>query len=147
MAKEVKKEKINPIKKTIKKVVKRGKKDVKPKLFEEKGDLTKLYLYIIVVDIEVARTVEKLMQTLGSSIQITHTGRGTATKEILNVLGVTQDTKGIVNAIVSEDRIKEVNQELEIFFKASKRNRGVAFSIPFSSVQGVKIYKYLTQTI
>ena len=134
-------------KQIVKKVFKNKKKDVKNKPFEEKSDLEKLYLYIIIVDLPLGRTVEKLMQNIGSSMQFTHLGRGTASKEILNILGITDDSKAIVNAVVSESKLSTVKEELQIFFAASKKNRGVAFAIPFSAVKGVRMYKYLTQTI
>lgn len=140
--KEVKRKIVN----TVKKVVKPEKKPAKQPLFETKPDLEKLYLLIAVVDIGVSKSVEKLMQHAGSSMQFTHNGRGTAPKEILNVLGVVDNTKGVVNAVLSESKVETAIHELEIFFAASKKNRGIAFTIPFASIEGVRIYKYLTQT-
>lgn len=80
-------------------------------------------------------------------MQFTHIGRGTASKEILNVLGVPDDTKAIINAIISEDHLADMQNELTIFFAANKKNRGIAFAIPLSSLIGVRIYKYLSQTM
>ena len=115
--------------------------------FEDRPELKKIYLVIIVVDIGVSKSVEKLMQELGSSMQFTHNGRGTASKEILNILGVVDNSKGVVNAVISEDRLDDVKRELNIFFAASKKNRGIAFTVPFTAIEGIRIYKYLTQTI
>ncbi len=132
---------------SIKKSRKSSKNEAKPKAFEDKPDLDRLVLLVVVVDLGVSRVVEKLLQNLGSSMQFTHNGRGTASKEILNVLGVVDNSKGVVNAIINEDCMEDVRTELNIFFAASKKNRGIAFTIPFSSVVGVRIYKYLSQTI
>jgi len=148
------KKKADKKKKTIKEVVKNIKKsanskknDTKLKAFEDKPNLSRLVLVVVVVDIGVSKSVEKLLQNLGSSMQFTHNGRGTASKEILNVLGVVDNSKGVVNAVINEERWEDIKNELSIFFAASKKNRGIAFTIPFSSVVGVRIYKYLSQTI
>jgi len=133
--------------KTVKKVSNSVKKATNSKRFEDKADLAKLYNYVIIVDLAVSRSVEKLVGNLGSSMQFTHVGRGTASKEILNVLGVPDDTKAIINAIVSEDHLADMQNELTIFFAANKKNRGIAFAIPLSSLIGVRIYKYLSQTM
>lgn len=146
---ETKKKKVNPINKmtkSLKKAVKHEKKEAKPKLFEEKEDLLKIYLYIIVVDRAVSETVIKLLQNIGSSAQFLHSGRGTAPKEILNVLGAIDNRKSVINAFVSEDKLEQTREELEIFFMANKKNRGIGFAVPLSSLQGIRMYKYLTQT-
>ena len=142
-----KKKRASKARNIVKKVFKTEKKEAKPKAFEEKPDLEKLYLYIVIVNAGVGRTVEKLMQNLGSSMQFTHVGRGTAPKEILNIMGIADNSKAIVNAVIGQDKLSTVKEELEIFFAASKKNRGVAFAVPFSAVKGVRMYKYLTQTI
>lgn len=142
-----KKSRIKKVVNSIANVGKGRKNEAKPKAFEEKPDLAKLLLLIVVVDISVSKNVEKLLQNLGSSMQFTHNGRGTASKEILNVLGVVDNSKGVVNAVINEDLFDDIKKELSIFFAASKKNRGIAFTIPFSSVVGVRIYKYLSQTI
>lgn len=135
------------LRKVIKKATNSMKNDAKPKAFEDKPDLARLLLLIVVVDIGVSKSVEKLLQNLGSSMQFTHNGRGTASREILNVLGVVDNSKGVVNAVINEDIWDDIKKELNIFFMASKKNRGIAFTVPFSSVVGVRIYKYLSQTI
>ena len=142
--------KVNPITKVtskLKKTAKSTKKEVKPKAFEEKSDLEKLYLYVVVVEQSVANTVLKLLQNLGSSAQFVHNGRGTAPNEVLGILNATDNRKAIINAFVSEDRLTTIQEELSIFFKVGKKNRGIGFAIPLSSIQGIRMYKYLTQTI
>ena len=121
-------------------------KEEKPKLFEDTPGLQKLYLYIIVVDQGVANTVEKLLQDCGSSAQFTHNGRGTAPKDIYGILNVIEDKKAIINAFVCEERLEETRNELETFFRENKKNKGIGFAIPLSALQGIRTYKYITQT-
>ena len=136
----------NKVAETIKKAVKAPKNIVKPKPFEERTDLQKLYIFVIVVEQSVANTVLKLLLNLGSSAQFVHNGRGTAPSEVLGMLNATDDRKAIINAFVSEDRLPEIREELNIFLRTSRKNRGIAFAIPLSSIQGIRMYKYLTQT-
>ena len=133
--------------KTFKKVSKSVKKEVKPKLFEERSDIKKLYLYVVIVDLGLEKTIERLLQNLGSSVQFTHLARGTASGDILRVIGATNNQKAYINAIVSEDILSDVQRELAVLFAVTKKNRGIGFAIPFTSIEGVKMYKYLTQTI
>lgn len=140
------KKKTNKVAETIKKAVKAPKNIVKPKPFEERTDLQKLYIFVIVVEQSVANTVLKLLLNLGSSAQFVHNGRGTAPSEVLGMLNATDDRKAIINAFVSEDRLPEIREELNIFLRTSRKNRGIAFAIPLSSIQGIRMYKYLTQT-
>jgi len=136
---------------SIKKVASRFKKatknETKTKRFEEKSDLENLYLYTIVVEQSVANTVIKLLQNIGSSAQFVHNGRGTAPSEVLGLLNATEDKKAIINAFIGEDKLQIVQEEISIFFKISKKNRGVGFAVPLSSIQGIRMYKYLTQTM
>ena len=147
MAETNKKKTTNKITTKLKKVVKHQKKDAKSKAFEEKSDLQKLYLFTVVVEQGVANTVIKLLQDLGSSAQFIHNGRGTAPSEVLGILNATTDRKAIINAFVSEDKLPTIKEEVAIFLKMSKKNRGIGFAVPLSSIQGIRMYKYLTQTI
>lgn len=135
---------VSKIKNAIPRSRKNEKKETK---FEDKPDLKQLFMVTAIVDVGVSKIVERLMQECGSSIQFTHNGQGTAPREILNILGVVDNKKGVVNGIFSEDHLEDIKRELSIFFAASKRNRGIAFTVRLTSIEGVRIYKYLTQTL
>lgn len=131
----------------LKNALKGKKGDQKRKPFEDRPNLEKLYLYIIVVDADAAELVERLLQELGSSAQYTHRGRGTAPNELSRILGVSDDKKAVINAFVSEDKMPTIKQELNTFFESSRKNKGVAFAIQLSSIEGISMYKYLTQSL
>ena len=131
----------------IKRAVKPPKKQVESKRFEDRGDLEKILLVTIVVEQNVADNVLKMLQNLGSSAQFVHNGRGTAPSEISGVLNANINNKAVINAFVGEDKLHDIEEELDAFFKVGKKNRGIAFAVPLSSIQGIRMYKYLTQTI
>lgn len=147
MGKEKDKDMRQKIAKKLKNAVKPHKKEQVHHAFEERADLQKLYMYVIVVEQDVTNTVIKLLQNAGSSAQFIHNGRGTAPSEIVKLLNANIDKKAVINAFVSEDKLQDIEEELTLFFHESRKNRGVGFAIPFSSIQGIRMYKYLTQTI
>ena len=70
-------------------------------------------------------------------------GRGTAPTEIAHMLGLVDDKKAVILSIVSEDRINEILARYEDKFFKTKNGRGIAFTIPISSVIGVAVYRFL----
>jgi len=140
MAKQTKTE--NKLKKTVK-LLKKPKKIIPAIPVEYK----KLVLYFVIVNANQGESVVKLFQQLGSSLQIRHLGVGTATKQVLDVLGVEDNKKEVVVSIIPEEKVEDAVSELEAFFAASKKNRGVGFSISLTSMVGVKLYHFLTNTL
>ena len=127
---------------------KHDKHEKKHKLFEETPDLENLYLYTVVVDEGVADEVVELLQEMGSSAQYIHTGREREATELLGMIfNVTNDRKAIIHAFIGEDKMPELEVELNKFFKSSRRNKGYGFSVQLSLIQGIRMYKYLTQSV
>ena len=115
--------------------------------FEEREDLKKLVLYTIIVPYGQGDTVVKLLKQKGSSAQFVKIGEGTASKQVLSVLHIEDTRKEIVYSLLREDLVPEFKTELEAFFLASKRNAGIAFTTDLSTIIGVKLYKFLSQTV
>ena len=123
------------------------KEPLKVKPFEETNTLVKLYLYVVIVPFGNSKSITKIMSRCKSSIQLNTLGEGTANADTRSILGLDDNRKDVVFSIVSEDNLKDIKVEIEAYFNANKKNRGIGFAIPFSSVLGIKYYKYLTQTI
>ncbi|MCR5332726.1 MAG: hypothetical protein K6E11_01735 [Bacilli bacterium] len=107
----------------------------------------KLLLFITIVGKGQAQPVTRIFERGGSSAQFIQRGEGTATKEIYDILGVEDNDKDIIFSFISEDKIPDVKKELEAFFAANKRNRGIGFSIALSSIIGVRVYQFLANTV
>ena len=116
-------------------------------LVENQPDLKKLSLFIVVVNRGLANAICKIFQNAGSNAQFIQRGNGTAIKEIRDILGIEDTAKDIVLALIKKDSIEEVKPELNAFFLASKYNKGIGFSIPMSSIIGVKLYQFLTDSL
>lgn len=114
---------------------------------EDRKDLKHLSIYVVIVPKGQGQAMIRLMQDYNSSMQFLHVGYGTASKEVLEILGIQDNQKDIVTALVTPGEIREIKKEIEAFFEVNKKKRGIAFTIPLSSLVGVKVYHFLTNTI
>ena len=71
-------------------------------------------------------------------------GQGTARSETLYMLGLEDSDKGVIFSVLREDKAEEAMQGLENKFHTLKNGKGIAFTIPMSSVIGVAIYRFLS---
>lgn len=131
------------------KLFKKSKKEesVSTNYFLKESEAKKLLMLITIVSRGQGNYVLKLFESEGSNAQFVQYGEGTAQKEIRDILGIEDNTKEIVISIISEDKIESVKKELEAFFKISKRNRGIGFSIPMTSIIGMKLYQFLVDSL
>ena len=81
------------------------------------------------------------------SASFVQVGRGTASKNVLDVLGIEENKKEVVLSLIPKDNVTQVKNELEAFFASNKRNKGIGFSICMNSVAGVKLYRFLADMI
>lgn len=114
---------------------------------EVTGDIKKLSMFVTIVNRGQGNYVLKLFESEGANAQFVQHGEGTAQKEIRDILGIEDNTKEIILSLISQDKIESAKKELEAFFKVSKRNRGIGFSIPMTSLIGMKLYQFLVDTL
>ena len=77
------------------------------------------------------------------NMQMVLYGRGTAPNDILQYLGLTSIDKAVIISVVKESRIKEILTSYEDRFFKTKNGKGIAFSVPMSSIIGVSLYQFL----
>lgn len=107
----------------------------------------KLSIFVTIVPRGQGHPVSKLFYLGGSNAQFIESGEGTAVKAIRDILGIEDNSKDIIFSIIPNNKIEDMKRELEAFFRASKRNKGIGFSIPMTSLIGMKVYQFLTATI
>ena len=71
-------------------------------------------------------------------------GQGTAKSETLHLLGLEESDKGVIFSVIREDKSEEILRNLDEKFKTIRNGKGVAFTIPLTSVIGVAIYRFLS---
>ena len=148
MAKEEKKKVEKPVKEVA---PKKAKKKESPKkedpAFETRSDIKKLVLYTVIVPRGQGENIIRIFKANKSSAQFVQYGEGTASNAIRDILGSEDTKKDIVYSLVREDVVPDIKKELDVYFIASKRNRGIAYTISLTSIVGVKLYKFFTQTV
>ncbi|MBQ1260948.1 MAG: hypothetical protein IIX96_02955 [Clostridia bacterium] len=105
-----------------------------------------MYLLFTVVNKEKAEFYVDLLHNYEINLQTVLTGHGTATKNIQELLGLTNNDKAVIISTVKKSRTAEVLSTLEEKFKTVKRGGGIAYTVPISSTIGVAIYQFLSNT-
>ncbi|MCQ2802654.1 MAG: hypothetical protein MJ225_03185 [Bacilli bacterium] len=123
------------------------KQEVQNQPFEQRSDLKKLVLYVVIVNYGQSHNICEMFKQHHSTVQFIKYAEGTAKKTINAILSVSDTRKEIVYGIMAEEYIADFKKDIEAFFKAGKWNAGIAFTIEMKSIIGVKMYKFLTQTV
>lgn len=114
--------------------------------YDQTHQVAPMRLFVVIVkhhyDKEIVEILKKHEVSL---IFITH-GRGTVTKEFYDVLGLSDVHKDIVFGVVKTENMEAVKSEVANFYHIEKHAKGIAFAIDISSIIGLSIYKYLSNT-
>lgn len=104
----------------------------------------KLKLLITVVNRKKAEYYLDLLQDFEVNMQLVTYGRGTANSQMLNIIGLADTDRAVIFSIVKEEVIKDILITLDEKFKTIKDGKGIAYSVPLTSVIGVAIYQFLS---
>lgn len=113
----------------------------------DESNIKKISMFITIVNRGQGNYVLKIFEQEGANAQFVQLGEGTAQKEVRDILGIEDNGKEIIISLIPNERIEDAKNELEAFFKVNKRNRGIGFSIPMTSIIGMKVYQFLTDKI
>ena len=130
----------------IKKILPKSKISNKGKEKEEKTGLEapkKLKILVTIVERNKSDFYLSALEGFDVNLQTLIYANGTANKDIAQVLGLSDTTKAVILSVVQEEKIKEILATYEDKYFKTKRGKGVAFTIPISSVIGVMVYKFL----
>lgn len=104
----------------------------------------KLKILVTVVNRSKAEFYMDFLTEYEVNFQTAVLAQGTATSDTLYLLGLEDSEKAVIFSVLREDRAQEAMQALEDKFHALKNGKGIAFTIPMSSVIGVAIYRFLS---
>ena len=104
----------------------------------------KLKLLVTVVNRSKAEFYMDLLTSFDVNLQTAVLGQGTAHSDMLYVLGLEDSDKSVIFSVIREDKVQEALHALEDKFNTLKKGKGIAFTIPLSSVIGVAIYRFLS---
>ena len=104
----------------------------------------KLELLITVVQRKKAAFYIDLIQSFDANMQISIPAQGTADREILRYLGLTDTDKTAIFSVVREDRLEALTETLGQKFRSIKDGEGIAAAIPFTSMIGTLLFGFLS---
>jgi nitrogen regulatory protein PII len=91
-------------------------------------------LVVFIVDWSRQKRVTAAFEKAGVEIQYTAKGRGTASKEILDLLGIGATDKAVVLSLEEAARLKPLIKDIAGKVGLWERGAGVAFSVPLSGI-------------
>ncbi len=108
----------------------------------------KLMLLVSIVPNNKAEFYTDLLQSsFEVNFQWTSRARGTANAEMLSLSEWNDQTKTAIFSVIKQERAKEALAMLEEKFKTIKKGKGIAFTVPFSSMIGVAAYGFLSNNL
>ncbi len=105
--------------------------------------IKKLKLIITVVDRGKAEFYLDVLSQYEVNFQMVTSGKGTATSEIINMLGLNIN-KAVIMSVVREDMVSPIMKCLNDKFKTIRNGKGIALAVPLSSLIGVNMYQFLS---
>ena len=103
----------------------------------------KLELLLAIVRNDKAAFFSSLIQSHQANLQLTVPAKGT-THLILDYLGLTEKPKSLVVSVVRADQAAGLIELLDQTFQKGKGYKGIAFTIPMTSVIGSLVYGFLS---
>lgn len=105
--------------------------------------IKKLKLLVTIVERPKGEFYLDVISQFGVNCQLAMAGLGTASSEIIELLGL-EPHKAVILSVVREDMMDMVMNCLEDKFATIRNGKGIAFAVPLSSVIGVNLYQFLS---
>ena len=104
----------------------------------------KLKILITVVNRSKAEYFMDLLTAFEVNFQTTVLAQGTATNETMHLLGLEDADRSVIFSVLREDKAEEALHAIEDKFTTIRGGKGIAFTMPMSSVIGVAMYQFLS---
>lgn len=124
--------------------LKRGRALGATKAQEKNVVSSRLELMITIVNRSKADYYIDLIQSMEVNMQLAVPAKGTASKEIMNLLGLADNDKTVIFSVIREDMAKLALETIEEKFRTIRNGKGIAYTVPLSSVIGVSLYGFLS---
>ena len=108
--------------------------------------IKKLKLLFTVVERSKSEFYLDVLSEFEVNFQMVMGGKGTATSELLDVLGLNPH-KAVILSVVREDMVDEIMKCMEDKFTTIRQGKGISFAVPLSSFIGVNMYQFLSNNL
>ena len=85
-----------------------------------------------------------LLQSFDVNMQFVTLGQGTADPSMLSRLGFTDSDKTVIFSVIQQNKLPAALAALDERFRTIKNGKGVAYSVPMTSVIGKLIFGFLS---
>lgn len=103
----------------------------------------RLELLMAIVHNQKAAYFSSLIQSHRANIQLTMAAKGTS-HLILSYLGLEEAPKSLIVGVVRSDQAADLIATLDEVFHRGREYKGVAWTVPFSSMIGSLVYGFLS---
>ena len=103
-----------------------------------------LKLLITVVNRQKTELFLDYISSFESNLQLNMAASGTASTDMLRYLGLTDSDKSVIFSVIREDKEDTILRFLDEKFESVKNGKGIALTVPMTSVIGVAIYQFLS---
>lgn len=138
-ARQKRKEKIEKVKNDYKQKA-AAKKSVAPNTVTQ----NRLELLITIVNRSKGEYYIDLLQSFDVNLQLTALGQGTADAKMLSIFGLTDSDKAVIFSVIQENKLQDALHTLEEKFSTIKNGKGIAYTVPMTSVIGTLIFGFLS---
>lgn len=134
--------------KNIKRTAARKKPPVKDAAKKRENTTTvknnKLFMLVTVVSRNKAEYYADLIQSFEVNLQTVALANGTADAKTMRYLGLTDTEKVVIFSIIQQNRLPDATHALDEKFKTVKGGKGIAFTVPLTSVMGKLLFGFLS---
>ena len=116
----------------------------KTKRNKKTSDVKKLKLLVTVVNRKKTEFFIDYLSGFEVNFQTSVLAQGTARSDTLHLLGLEDTDRSVIFSLIREDRAEDALRGLDEKFHSVRGGKGIAFTVPLSSVIGVAIYRFLS---
>jgi nitrogen regulatory protein PII len=106
--------------------------------------MSELSMMVTITTRKHTRKFVQFYEEMNLPVSVITLGTGTASSEILDYFGLDGSEKSVIFHIITDTRWKEVKRQLRLKMSIDIPGIGIAFTVPLSSIGGMKALNYLT---
>jgi len=115
-----------------------------PERAAQKVNSNRLELLITIVSRQKAEFFADIIQSFDVNMQLIVRAEGTANAEMLSLIGLPDSQKSVIFSVIKEERVADALNSIERKFKTIKNGKGIAYTVPMTSLIGVAVYGFLS---
>lgn len=106
--------------------------------------MSELYMLVTIASRNMTKKFSTFYEQMNLPVSFITVGAGTASSEILDYFGLDGSEKSVIFHIITDSTWKELKRQLRMKMSIDIPGIGIAFTIPLSSIGGMKPLEYLT---